>query len=118
MRTRVRNQYAHKQLVLNALRHPQPVEVTKERSDVVMALRANCQACGSVDDGLHTVQQVAAWQAGESDVAVVHVAEGLQDSTLSISAADKGEQKRRAANLVKIRTYATQHSLRNHVALL
>jgi len=95
------------------------VEVTKERSDVVMALRANCQACGSVDDGLHTVQQVAAWQAGESDVAVVHVAEWLQDSTLSISAADKGvEQKRRAANLVKIRTYATQHSLRNPVAHL
>jgi len=94
------------------------VEVTKERSDVVMALRANCQACGSVDDGLHTVQ-VAAWQAGESDVAVVHVAEGLQDSTLSISAADKGvEEKRRAANLVKIRTYATQHSLSNPVALL
>jgi len=39
----------------------------KQRSDVVVALRANCQACGSVDDGLQTVQ-VAAGQAGESDV--------------------------------------------------
>jgi len=37
---------------------------------VVVVLRANCQACGSVDDGLQTVQ-VAAGQAGESDVAVV-----------------------------------------------
>jgi len=48
----------------------QPVEVGKERSDVVVALRANCEACGSVDDGLQTVQVVAG-QAGESDVAVV-----------------------------------------------
>jgi len=46
------------------------VEVGKERSDVVVVLCANCQACGSVDDGLQTVQ-VAAGQAGESDVAVV-----------------------------------------------
>jgi len=46
------------------------MEVRKERSDVVVALRANCQACGSVNDGLQTVQ-VATWQAGESDVAVV-----------------------------------------------
>jgi len=56
------NQYA--QLVLDALRYAQPVEVGKERSDVVVVLLANCQACGSVDDGLQTVQ-VAAWQAGE-----------------------------------------------------
>jgi len=28
----------------------------QERSDVVVALRANCQACGSVDDGLQTVK--------------------------------------------------------------
>ena len=62
------NQYV--QLVLDALRYAQPVEVRKEWSDVVVAVRANCQACGSVDDGLQTVQ-VAAWQAGESDVAVV-----------------------------------------------
>jgi len=55
------NQYA--QLVLNALRYAQ-------RSDVVVALRANCQACGSVDDGLQAVQ-AAAGQAGESDVGVV-----------------------------------------------
>jgi len=60
------NQYA--QLVLDVLRYVQPVEVGKERSDVVVALRANCQACGSVDDGRQTVQ-VAAGQAGESDVA-------------------------------------------------
>jgi len=46
------------------------MEVRKERSDVVVLLRANCQACGSVDDGPQTVQ-VATWQAGESDVAVV-----------------------------------------------
>jgi len=49
------------------------VEVGKERSDVVvvlLVLRANCQACGSVDDGLQTVQ-VAPGQAGESNVAVV-----------------------------------------------
>jgi len=46
------------------------VEVGKERSDVVVVLLANCQACGSVDDGLQTVQ-VAGGQAGESDVAVV-----------------------------------------------
>jgi len=46
------------------------VEVGKERSDVVVALRANCQVCGSVDDRLQMVQ-VVAWQAGESDVAVV-----------------------------------------------
>jgi len=58
------NQYA--QLVLDALRYAQPVEVGKERSDVV----AHCQTCGSVDDGLQAVQ-VAAGQAGESDVAVV-----------------------------------------------
>jgi len=45
------------------------VEVGKERSDVVVVLLANCQACGSVD-GLQTVQ-VAGGQAGESDVAVV-----------------------------------------------
>jgi len=62
------NQYA--QLVLDALRYAQPVEVGKERSDLVMVLRANCQACSSVDDGLQTVQ-VAAGQAGESDVALV-----------------------------------------------
>jgi len=62
------NQYA--QLVLDALRYAQSVEVGKERSDVVVALRANCQAWGSVDDGLQTVL-VAAGQAGESDVAVV-----------------------------------------------
>ena len=62
------NQYA--QLVLDALRYAQPVEVGKEQSDVVVALRANCQACGSVDDGVQTVQ-VATGQAGESDVAVV-----------------------------------------------
>ena len=62
------DQYA--QLVLDALRYAQPLEVGKERSDVVVTLRANCQACGSVDDGLQTVQ-VAAGQAGESDVAVV-----------------------------------------------
>jgi len=43
------------------------MEVRKERSDVVVALRANCQACGRVDDGVQTVQ-VATWQAGESDV--------------------------------------------------
>jgi len=30
-------------LVLNALRHSQPVEVRKERSDVVVTLRANGQ---------------------------------------------------------------------------
>ena len=47
-----------------------PVEVSEERSDVVVVLRANCQACGSADDGLQTVQ-VAAGQAGETDVAVV-----------------------------------------------
>jgi len=46
------------------------MEVCKERSDVVVALCAICQACGSVDDGLQMVQ-VATWQAGESDVAVV-----------------------------------------------
>jgi len=46
------------------------MEVRKELSDVVVALRANCQACGSVNDGLQTAQ-VATWQAGESDVAVV-----------------------------------------------
>ena len=46
------NQYA--QLVLDALRYAQSVEVGKERSDVVVALRANCQACGSVDDGLQS----------------------------------------------------------------
>jgi len=62
------NQYA--QLVLDALRYTQPMEVRKERTDVVVALRANCQACGSGNDGLQTVQ-VATWQAGESDVAVV-----------------------------------------------
>jgi len=62
------DQYA--QLVLDALRYAQPVEVGKKRSDVVVALCANCQARGSVDDGLQTVQ-VAAGQAGESDVAVV-----------------------------------------------
>jgi len=62
------NQYA--QLVLDALRYAQPVEVGKEWSDVVVALRANCQAYGGVDDGLQMVQ-VAAAQAGESDVAVV-----------------------------------------------
>ena len=62
------DQYA--QLVLDALRHAQPVEVGKERSDVIVVLRANCQACGSVDDRLQTVQ-VAAGQAGNSDVAVV-----------------------------------------------
>jgi len=62
------NQYA--QLVLDALRYAQPVEVGKERSDVVVALRANCQARGSTDDGLQSVQ-VAAGQAGVSDVAVV-----------------------------------------------
>ena len=61
------NQYA--QLVLDALRYAQPVEVGKERSDVVVVLLANCQACSSVD-GLQTVQ-VAGGQAGESDVAVV-----------------------------------------------
>jgi len=32
------------------------VEVGKEWSDVVVALRANCQACGSVDDGLQTAR--------------------------------------------------------------
>jgi len=41
------DQYA--QLVLDALRYVQPVEVGKEWSDVVVVLRANCQACGSVD---------------------------------------------------------------------
>ena len=51
---RTGNQYA--QLVLDALRYAQPVEVGDERSDVVVALCANCQACGSVDDGLQTVQ--------------------------------------------------------------
>jgi len=44
------------------------MEVRKEQSDVVVALHANCQACGSIDDGLQTIQ-VATWQAGESDVA-------------------------------------------------
>jgi len=62
------DQYA--QLVLDALRYAQPVEVCKKRSDVVVALCANCQARGSVDDGLQTVQVTAA-QAGERDVAVV-----------------------------------------------
>jgi len=47
------NQYA--QLVLDAQRYSQPVEVSKERSDVVVALRSNCQACGSVNDGLQTM---------------------------------------------------------------
>jgi len=42
-------QYA--QLELDALRYAQPVDVHKERSDVVVALYANCQACCSVDDG-------------------------------------------------------------------
>ena len=51
------------QLVLDALRYAQPVEVGKEWSDVVVALLTNCQACSSVDDGLQTVQ-VAAGQAG------------------------------------------------------
>jgi len=46
------------------------VEVSEERSDVVVVLRANCQACGSADDGVRTVQ-VAAGQAGETDAAVV-----------------------------------------------
>jgi len=46
------------------------MEVHKERIDVVVPLRTNCQACGSVDDGLQTVQ-VATWQAAESNVAVV-----------------------------------------------
>jgi len=64
------NQYA--QLVLDALRYAQPVEVGKEQSDVVVALRTNCQACGSVDDGRQTVQ-VAAGQAGESDVAFLMI---------------------------------------------
>ena len=45
-RTRM-DQYA--QLVLDVLRYAQPVEVGKERSDVVVALRANCQACGRRD---------------------------------------------------------------------
>ena len=62
------DQYA--QLVLDALRNAQPVQGGEERSDVIVVLRANCQPCGSVDDGLQTVQ-VAAGQAGESDVAVV-----------------------------------------------
>jgi len=57
------NQYA--QPVPDALMYAQPVEVGKEQSDV-----ANCQACGSVDDGLQTVQ-VAAGQAGDSDAAGV-----------------------------------------------
>jgi len=56
--------------ILEALRFSQPMEVCKERSDMIVALRANFQACGSVDNGLQTVQ-VATWQAGESDVAVV-----------------------------------------------
>jgi len=46
------------------------VDVRKERSDVVVAVRANGQASSSVDDGLQTVL-VAAGQAGESDVTVV-----------------------------------------------
>jgi len=46
------SQYA--QFVLDALRYVQPVDVGKERSDVV-----SCQACGSVDDGLLTVQVTA-----------------------------------------------------------
>ena len=52
------------------------MEVGKERSDV-----ANCQACGSVDDGLQTVR-VAAGQAGESDVAVVQIPLHGPDQTL------------------------------------
>jgi len=74
------------QLVLDALRYAQPVEVGKERSDVVVALRANCQACGSVHDGLQTVQ-VAAWQASESDVTVAHLVpnSGLRKFRFSIS---------------------------------
>ena len=66
------------------------MEVGKERSDVVVALRANCQACGSVDDGLQAVQ-AAAGQAGESDVAVVHL-----DTTkleMSIDSVDHGTDR-------------------------
>jgi len=51
------NQYA--QLVQDALMYAEPVEVGEEWSDVVVAVRANCQACGSVDDGLRIVHVAA-----------------------------------------------------------
>ena len=66
------------------------VEVGKERSGVVVVQRANCQACGSVDDGLQTVQ-AAAGQAGESDVGVVHF-----DTTkleMSVDRVDRGTDR-------------------------
>jgi len=65
------------------------VEVRKQR-DVVVAVCANCQACGSVDDGLQTVQ-VAGGQADESDVAVLDF-----DTTkleMSIDSVDRGTDR-------------------------
>jgi len=70
------SQYA--QLVLDALRYVQAVE----RSDVV-----SCEACGSVDDGLQTVQ-VTAGQAGDSDVAVVQF--DMTKLQISVDSVDRG----------------------------
>ena len=83
------SQYA--QFVLDALRYVQSVEVGKERSDVV-----SCHACGSVDDGLQTVQ-VTAGQAGDSDVAVVQF--DMTKLEISVDSVDRGTDD--AASLSK-----------------
>ena len=66
------------------------MEIGKERSDVIVALRANCQACGSVDGGLQTVQ-VAAGQAGESAVALVQF--DMTKLEMSVDSVDSGTDR-------------------------
>jgi len=48
------NQYT--EFVLDALMDPQPVQVCKQRRDVVMTLRPDCETCGGINNRLQSVQ--------------------------------------------------------------
>jgi len=56
----IENQYT----VLDASR------VGEQRREVVMTLCPNCETCSSINDRLQSVQ-LAAWQSGKGDVAVI-----------------------------------------------
>ena len=64
----IENHYT--EFILDSLREPQPVQVGEQRRDVVMTLCPDYETCGGINDRLQSVQ-LAAWQSGEGDVAVI-----------------------------------------------
>jgi len=57
-----------------------------------VAMRVNCETCGSVDDGLQSVE-VAAWQTGMCDVTVVKLRHAMK-LEISVDNVERGSDRR------------------------